>query len=240
MALALHIERRRRASRERRTTAPRSSLRPRRASLTVLFLPKPDGTRMLRTLPWIVDDATTYLQTYIDTINQTTQPSKVLEFGTGASTLWLGHRVSYLVSIDHDRNWHDLIDTMLTSSGCTSAHLRLCERPYFRLSDEYNDGQFDVVFVDGRDRVKCVEQSRRVLKPAGILLLDNAERIGDSTNQGPYFEILNLTRGWPCIHFEQRGADRTGWLAPHRWITSIFHKPNGDELAFHTTAGKPL
>jgi tRNA A58 N-methylase Trm61 len=36
--------------------------------------------------------------------------------------------------------------------------------------------RFDVVVVDGRDRVNCVKNCLPALKPSGVVILDNSER----------------------------------------------------------------
>jgi predicted O-methyltransferase YrrM len=48
-----------------------------------------------------------------------------------------------------------------------------------------DDDQFDIILIDGRDRVKCVNTSLTKLKSGGILL------VHDFWNRPKYHSILN-------------------------------------------------
>ena len=94
----------------------------------------------------------------------------------GGSTIWLAPRVKELVSVEHDEEYFKEIKKSIENINCKSVDLRLMERPYCGICDEFEDGHFDVVFVDGRDRVKCIKAAIRVLKPQGTLFLDDSQR----------------------------------------------------------------
>ena len=75
------------------------------------------------------------------------------------------------------------------------------------------------------------------IEPDTILLLDNTERVND----GRYQEYNKLLSGFTKIHFEQKLTgktqiearafpDRAGWVAPHRWITTVALKESGGNL----------
>ena len=194
----------------------------------------------MRMVPWITDGAIDYLETVIGRARAAGAQIHALECGSGSSTGYLAQRVSKLVSFDHDGNWHDAIRDVVTALGYGNVEWRTAERPYGRFFADYPDESFDIVLVDGRDRTDCVAQARRILKPSGVLVVDNTERISGLDGRGPYNEILRHLEGWPGIHFEQAWKDRAGWTPPHRWITSIWRKPRPDDATVYTTLGLPL
>lgn len=49
-------------------------------------------------------------------------------------------------------------------------------KEYVSVIDQYPDGNFDVVLVDGRARASCLQHSIPKLRSGGLLILDNAER----------------------------------------------------------------
>ena len=103
--------------------------------------------------------------------------TRVLEFGSGTSTVWLSKRTHNLVSIEHNRDWYDNVKNFLEKDeSCHSVDLKLLPTPYHSVCDEFPDEHFDVIIVDGRDRIKCLESSIRILKKGGFLILDDAQR----------------------------------------------------------------
>lgn len=117
-----------------------------------------------------------------------TPEMRVLEFGSGQSTLVLASLVREVVSIEHHQKYAD----MLTGSGNLPANVTLCFVPQNREpTQDYDDGTyadfkdyvlhpryyidkelFDVVFVDGRARVACATYAaREYLKPGGLIFI---------------------------------------------------------------------
>jgi len=150
--------------------------------------------------------------------------SRVFEYGSGGSTLWLEPRVGYLRSIEHDRNWYGQVArrtatgavTLIeaTSTGTISTRV---ETGFF---DDYVSSieseapaSLDLVIVDGRCRVACVEAARTRVRPGGVLLLDDSSR-------GRYAGVADLLDGWSRrdAHGLKPGgaAHSTLWTAPQQ------------------------
>ena len=120
-------------------------------------------------LPWV-----TY--SFIDFIkDRLNKQQKVFEYGSGSSTLFYAKRVSKVVSVEHDENWFnkivsskpenaDMIFTKLETGGEYSKKAALLGE------------QFDIIIVDGRDRVNCCKESIHALSNQGVLVLDDSER----------------------------------------------------------------
>lgn len=195
---------------------------------------------LMRILPWITDGAIEYIDTFLGEKRLLGEPVSAIECGSGSSTGYLAQRVAQLVSFETDANWHAAVRTAMGSIGVSNVVWRTMEPPYSRAFKEYQDEAFDILLVDGGDRNLCVEHGRRLVKPGGILVVDNSERISGVDGQGPYYDILGMLEDWHAVHFEQVGKDRAGWVPPHRWITSVWCKPIPGAKRSFTTLGLPL
>jgi hypothetical protein len=193
----------------------------------------------LRVLPWITDAATDYIDTVIGLKRAASEAVLAIECGSGSSTVYLAQRVARLVSFDHDVSWQNAIRGATIAIGCHNVEWRCEERPYANHFVDYADQTFDLALIDGRDRTFCVDRVRRVLKAGAVLVVDNTERISGTDGRGPYYEILQYLEGWHAVHFEQPWTDRAGWTPPHRWITSVWRKPDASGASY-TTLGRPL
>jgi hypothetical protein len=105
-----------------------------------------------------------------------TPESKVAEFGSGYSTLWLARRCAMLVSIEDDVHWYAVVQGLLAREGLNHVrHERRDSDTYHRL-DSYPDGYFDFVLIDGTDRAGCVRTALAKVRRGGWLYLDNSDK----------------------------------------------------------------
>lgn len=120
-------------------------------------------------IPWV-----TY--SFIDFIKDRLSSSHaVFEFGSGNSTLFYAKYSGKVVSVEHDKEWYQKI----VSSKPANSEMILetlepngeyCRKP-LRLEQK-----FDIIIVDGRDRVNCCKQSIEALSESGVVVLDDSER----------------------------------------------------------------
>ncbi|CAN5134357.1 hypothetical protein BH09PAT1_BH09PAT1_2790 [soil metagenome] len=111
------------------------------------------------------------------------QPDNVmLEWGCGGSTLEYSKYVKEYYSIEHSKIWADKISQQATAN----THIFHIE-PEFAHSgfDPAKRGQFtsyvnfpltlnkdfDIIIIDGRDRLNCSKVAKQLLKSDGLLLL---------------------------------------------------------------------
>lgn len=120
-------------------------------------------------LPWLTYAA-------IEFLGRRIRPGmSVFEYGCGNSTLWWAARVREVVSCEHDRDWYEKIRA-LAPDNATLRHVPLhYGGDYCRVVAEY-PGRFDIVVIDGRDRVNCAKHALAALKPDGIIVWDNSDR----------------------------------------------------------------
>lgn len=120
-------------------------------------------------IPWV-----TY--SFIDFIkDRIKKEHAVFEFGSGNSTLFYAKLAGKVVSVEHDQDWFNKISS--TKPG--NSEMIYCS---LETDGEYcrtplsADQKFDVIIVDGRDRVNCCTQAVSALTDTGVIVLDDSER----------------------------------------------------------------
>ena len=100
----------------------------------------------------------------------------IFEFGCGNSTLWYSTRVKKVDAVEHDLGWYKNLKT-LAPSNVNILHKELTYGgSYSKACSEFQD-KYDVIIVDGRDRVNCVKNAVEFLSEGGVIVLDNSERV---------------------------------------------------------------
>jgi Methyltransferase domain len=102
--------------------------------------------------------------------------SRVLEFGSGRSTIWLARHAGHVMSVEHNPEWHALVTDLLRARGLTHVTylLRVEQDQYLAVLDE-PPAQFDLIIVDGAHRVACAKAGLPHLRPGGLLYIDNTD-----------------------------------------------------------------
>jgi len=104
---------------------------------------------------------------------------RVLEFGAGMSTIWLAKRSKFVVSVESNAEWHRRVRALLDAYRVRNVDLR-----YRRTVDEYigaispADGVFDLALIDGEWREGTAASALRVVRPGGLVYVDNADGPG--------------------------------------------------------------
>jgi hypothetical protein len=186
-------------------------------------------------VPWLTFDALNRLAALeID-------GRRVFEYGSGGSTLYWQARGAITVSVEHDPAWFAVVRSRLAATPAVdyrliepqpersvqtsdpsdpdaylSTDVRWREasfRPYVTAIEEFRDGTFDIVLVDGRARPSCIKHGAPKVAPGGALILDDSQR--------PYY--LAGTRGYLKGFVEERflGPSPT---VPTISATSIFRR----------------
>lgn len=143
--------------------------------------------------------------------------ARILEFGSGNSTLWWLGRGNSVVSLETSPEWAERV---LESVGETSERLDLVVGEIDNCtSGPVNDliGLFDVVVIDhSGDRVSAVKSAVDRLSERGMLLLDNSDR----PEYAPAMELL-LGLGFRKLDFHGLGP-----INAYAWTTSVFFRGN--------------
>lgn len=159
-------------------------------------------------LPWVTYSFIDFIKTRLD------KEMKIFEFGSGSSTLYYAKRVKRVLSVEHDEAWYNKI--VKDKPENAEMIFSKLERGGAYCKKAIDSGEkFDVIIVDGRDRVNCCKNSIAALAPAGVIVLDDSHRAN-------YEEagIFLKEAGFKEISF-------TG-IAPGLFYlkaTSVFYKP---------------
>jgi len=97
---------------------------------------------------------------------------KVLEFGSGASTLWLCQFVSEVISIEDNREWGKYVQAKLPGNGKL-----VITDSYEKFIDDYQtNAKFDIIIIDiDGYRLNIGEKIFPMLSDNGVVLWDNTD-----------------------------------------------------------------
>lgn len=136
---------------------------------------------------------------------------KVFEYGCGNSTLWLSGLVDCVVAVEHNPAWSELIQNKAPEN--VSVILRSVNNGYAAEILKHSV-KFDVVIIDGRNRVECAKSAIQMLGERGAIIWDNAERLEDTEG----YKTL-IDKGLRRLDFSSMGPINT-----YAWTTSVFYK----------------
>jgi hypothetical protein len=114
-------------------------------------------------VPWYTYAFTYFLKPRL------TKDMRVFEYGSGYSTVWYSKLVKSVHSVDDKQPWIDRVKEMVADNV----------NLYHRTGDKYaeiilNLGLFDIIVIDGEDRVKCTEHAVNQLTDNGVIIWDNS------------------------------------------------------------------
>jgi len=99
----------------------------------------------------------------------------VFEFGSGNSTNYFADRVNQIVSLEYDKQWFDFVKERLHKNVELIFKEYDIDGDYCRAIKDTGK-KYDLVIVDGRDRVNCVKKGLDCLTDRGVLILDDSQR----------------------------------------------------------------
>lgn len=160
-------------------------------------------------IPWFTYSCVDFLQDRI-------QPNQhIFEFGSGNSTRYFAQRCAEIISVEHDKNWYEG-GIKNKPETATILYCPLDEDGEYCRAAIHSGKQFEIIIVDGRDRVNCCKQSIPALKKNGVMIIDDSEREKYNEARSVLFE-----NGFKEIMF-------TGISAGYffKKATSVFYKPD--------------
>ena len=157
-------------------------------------------------IPWYTYPAIRFL-------SERVKPTmSVFEYGSGNSTLWWSSRVGRITSCEHDTVWYGKMRGLLPAS-VTYLQADEAGGAYARQISQQN-AAFDIVVVDGRDRVQCARAATSAMSPEGVIVWDNSDR-PDYSEGYDFLSALGFRR----LDFWGMGPINT-----YEWSTSIFYR----------------
>lgn len=160
-------------------------------------------------LPWYTYPMIAFLQT------KNFADCSVLEFGAGQSTLWWAKRARCVVSLEDDAEWH----FRLTNRVGENVELHLVDGQLQGTEFLLEGRRFDVIVIDGLDRLTCACRALDLLAPHGAVIFDNSD--GHWGGRDGEYPVLDLFRenGYSRVDFYGHAP---GVIVPH--CTSLFFR----------------
>jgi hypothetical protein len=160
-------------------------------------------------IPWVTYSFIDFITTRIK------KEHTIFEFGSGNSTYFYAKHAGLVVSVEHDKEWFDkIVGTKPENSEMIYCEL-IRDGDYCRMPIKLEE-KFDIIIVDGRDRVNCCKQAIGAVSENGVIVLDDSER--EFYKEG--IKFLE-TKGYKELSFSG--------ISPglfYRKSTSVFYKSN--------------
>lgn len=133
--------------------------------------------------------------------------ARVFEFGGGGSTLWFLDRGCEVVTVEHVPAWSERLAGLVISD-----RWELLDRgaddgydAYVAAIADYPEDFFDVVVVDGRERVRCAYAAMPRVRPGGWLVVDDVDRerysAGLASIPWPRRDVVGFAPGKPTLAY---------------------------------------
>ena len=132
----------------------------------------------------------------------------IFEFGSGYSTFFYAGKTKQVTSVECNAEWFNFVQSHVPENVLLLFQNRDIDGEYCRLTGSTGH-LYDIVVVDGVDRVNCVKQSISALTPGGCIIIDDSQM--DNHQEGIDFAKMN---GFRALHYEGlkatgEGVDRT-------------------------------
>jgi len=118
-----------------------------------------------RAIPWYTYSCVDFLR------DKDFSTCRVLEFGSGQSTLWWAGRCEHVLTFEADEAWYRAVSKQMPEN------VEIHHVPYdlAGVAEIIGERRFDVIVVDGLDRTEACRLAAPHLAEGGALLLDNAD-----------------------------------------------------------------
>lgn len=137
-------------------------------------------------IPWMSDEEIGYIRDKILKMAKSRDRIDVLEWGSGYSTkyyteLMLKNGIEYSWdTMEYSRGWYEKVKNWRLKN--VRAYLFPTENPEESDMNEFVKfpatlkKKYDLIIVDGRKRVRCMLEAKKLLKKNGIVILHDADR----------------------------------------------------------------
>ena len=163
--------------------------------------------KMGNSIPWITYPAMDFLKTRLN------KDIGFFEYFCENSTLWLAKRVKAVSSCEHSKSWFEKTNELKPKNVTLLFKKLEYDGNHSKEILNYQD-RFDIIIIDGKDRVKCVKKSLNALKEKGVIVWDNSDR--EEYREG--YDSLK-EKGFKKIDFWGIGP-----IAPIISCTSVFYR----------------
>ena len=162
-------------------------------NMVATYLESRKASILKNPIPFIVYEAIDFLDSLI------VPEMKVLEFGSGNSSLWFLSKQCHLTSIEHSKPWMDEVEAYVETHKNLYDVDTLKEFKYLQIEGQETldfvaqeeEESYDIVLVDSsvahNNRNHCLQAALSKLKKGGWMVLDNS----DHPNNWPAQNFMN-------------------------------------------------
>ncbi len=178
--------------------------------------------------PWLTREAVSILDRALRPLDHG------IEYGSGRSTRWLAQRTAGVVSVEADRRWYTSVQAQLASAGLANkVDYRFIpadetqpndpyRAAYLAVAEDLPRGSLDYALVDGLYRADCAVRVVPLLKPGGLLIVDNINWFLPNRSRSPlsvrrfdsatWAEFSGLVDRWRLIWTSSGVTDTALWI----------------------------
>jgi len=160
-------------------------------------------------IPWVTYSFIDFIK---DRINN---QHDIFEFGCGNSTLFYAKNSRSVTAVEHDKAWFER-NAGIKIPNVKMIYCELVRGGEYSKSAVTTNKKFNIIIVDGRDRVNCCKESLLSLTEDGVIVLDNSER-------PDYAEAFTFLKEKGFKHLPFTGMS-PGVITSN--CTSVFYKSN--------------
>ena len=111
---------------------------------------------------------------------------RVLEFGAGHSTLWWAVKAERVVSLEDNFEWYGWLKKRVPSN----VELLFNSDAGSDIEANLRGKRFDVIVIDGLDRLACAQKAINLLADGGAIVLDNSDGFWGANGSYPIMDLF--------------------------------------------------
>lgn len=196
-------------------------------------------------VPWIIFEAKEWLESLL------TPDMSVFEWGSGGSTIFISERVRKLISVEHDREWYQVVSQSLKDNNILNCEYLIVEpHPDSRRSSDFNFND-PKAYISSESKYQglsfesyCRSIDSFPDESFDLVFIDGRARpscilhavpkiksggflLLDNSERGNYSVGEDLLKGWERIDFFGVGPIDT-----YPWQTTVWKKPPSVKVNF--------
>ena len=133
------------------------------------FLHKEPLDKDGKPIPWLVYPAISFLRKRLNA------DMSLFEYGCGNSTIYFSQAVKKVVSAEHSRQWFEKIKARVENNA-EVIFSELDENGKYCRTIKTTGVRYNIIIIDGEDRVNCIKNCLENLTEDGVIILDDSDR----------------------------------------------------------------
>lgn len=159
----------------------------------------------LRSVPWVAPEGGEKIIEFLEKI--VNKDSKILEFGSGGSTVWFAKRAKSILSFEDTLIFYQAVTEKLGRLKLKNAKV-LYVPEYPRKGQRFfKKNTYDLIYLDGHRRPACCRQTMMTVKKGGYIIIPDG-------NNTPVIRMKSMLADarWDWIPLIE--GERAAWRKP--------------------------